>query len=119
MVVQNEDGTYTVLINAKLSQDGRVEAYEHALRHINNGDFEKTDVQSIELQAHGLKVPEDFTPAPVSMYEERIKQIRKRRKKIQKVFREKEKEATIMMELHGPELYFRHLEYKWLYNEDM
>lgn len=119
MVVQNEDGSYTILINAKLSQDGQIEAYEHALKHIGSADFEKSDVQSIESQAHGFKVPEDFTPAPVSMYEERIKQARTRRKKIQKALREKEKEAAIMMELYGPELYFNHLEYKWLYNKDM
>ncbi|RKJ46521.1 hypothetical protein D7X98_03955 [bacterium 1XD8-76] len=119
MVVQNEDGSYTVLINAKLSQDGQVEAYEHALKHIDSGDFEKSDVQSIESQAHGLKVPEDFIPAPVNIYEERIKQSKKKRKKIQKALREKEKEAAIMMELYGPELYFRHIESKWLYSEDM
>lgn len=117
MVVQNEDGSYTVLINAKLSHDGRVLAYEHALNHINSGDFEKSDVQSIELQAHGLKVSEEFIPAPVSLYEEQIKQIRKNRKKIQGTLKEKEKEADIMMELYGSEHYFRHLESKWLYSE--
>ena len=52
MVLQNEDGSYTVLINAKLSQDGQIEAYQHDLKHIDNGDFEKKDVQTIELQAH-------------------------------------------------------------------
>lgn len=44
LVVQNEDGSYTVLINAKLSQDGQLKAYRHALNHITNGDFEKSDV---------------------------------------------------------------------------
>lgn len=117
MVVQNEDGSYTVLINAKLSQDGRIKAYEHALNHINNGDFDKTDVQSIESQTHGLKVPEDFTPAPVSMYEEPIRQSKKKRKKIQMALREKEKESAIIMDLYGSDLYFRHLESKWLYSE--
>ena len=31
MVVENEDGSYTILINAKLSQDGQLKAYQHAL----------------------------------------------------------------------------------------
>lgn len=52
MVVKNEDGSYTILINAKLSAQGRIEAYEHALKHIENEDFEKTNVQEIESSAH-------------------------------------------------------------------
>lgn len=52
MVIKNEDGSYTILINAKLSDQGRIEAYEHALKHIENEDFEKTNVQEIESAAH-------------------------------------------------------------------
>lgn len=52
MVVKNEDGSYTILINAKLSDRGRIEAYEHALKHIENEDFEKMNVQEIESAAH-------------------------------------------------------------------
>lgn len=52
MVIKNEDGSYTILINAKLSDRGRISAYEHALRHIVNEDFGKEDVQEIESSAH-------------------------------------------------------------------
>lgn len=52
MVIKNEDGSYTILINAKLSNQGRIEAYEHALRHITNEDFEKENVQEIESATH-------------------------------------------------------------------
>ena len=52
MVIKNEDGTYTILINAKLSDQGRLKAYKHALRHIENDDFEKKHVQEIEASAH-------------------------------------------------------------------
>ncbi len=41
IVIQNEDGSYTILINAKLSAQGQLLAYEHALKHIRNNDFEK------------------------------------------------------------------------------
>ena len=41
MVVPNEDGSYTILINSRLSYDSQLKAYEHAMRHINNNDFEK------------------------------------------------------------------------------
>ena len=118
MVVQNEDGSYTVLINAKLSQDGRIKAYEHALNHINNGDFDKTDVQNIEFQAHGLNDSEEFISAPVNLYEKRINQIRKERKKIQLALKEKERETSIIMDLYGSEHYFKSVEYNWLYNEE-
>lgn len=43
---------YTVYINDKLSPEGRREAYRHALHHIVNRDFEKSDVNEIEVEAH-------------------------------------------------------------------
>lgn len=52
MVIKNEDGSYTILINAKLSDQGQLLAYKHALKHITNEDFEKIDVQEIEHAAH-------------------------------------------------------------------
>lgn len=52
MVMPNEDGSYTILINARLSQIGRMKAYEHAIKHILSDDFEKYDIQEIEANAH-------------------------------------------------------------------
>ncbi len=51
-VTKNEDDSYTIFINAKLSYNKQVEAYEHAVKHIENGDFEKTDINRIEFDAH-------------------------------------------------------------------
>ena len=51
-VSENEDGSYTVIINANMASNKVREAYDHALRHINGGDFEKADVQEIEHEAH-------------------------------------------------------------------
>lgn len=51
-VVPNQDDTFTVFLNANLSDERRIEAYRHALRHIFGDDFGKTDVQSIECNAH-------------------------------------------------------------------
>lgn len=53
MVIPNEDGSYTILINARLSDAERIAAYEHAVRHIVGNDFEKDEVQIIEEMAHG------------------------------------------------------------------
>lgn len=44
---------YSIYINARLSQERQREAYFHALRHIERGDWEKADVQLIEKEAHG------------------------------------------------------------------
>lgn len=52
MVTPCLDG-YTVYLNARLSYAGRVEAYHHAIRHIERNDFENDDVQKIEEEAHG------------------------------------------------------------------
>lgn len=51
-VVKNNDDSYTVFINARLSHDRQLEAYRHALSHIENGDFDKLDVDKIEFDAH-------------------------------------------------------------------
>jgi len=68
MCVENPDGSYTILINAKMSSERQKEAYLHALDHIQNHDFEKDwlSVQQIEAEAHGL-VPRTNT-RPVAIY---------------------------------------------------
>lgn len=51
-VTENEDGSYTIFINAKLNQERQRTAYIHAMRHILGNDFQKDDVQSIEYWTH-------------------------------------------------------------------
>ncbi len=54
-VVANSDGSFSIFINDYLSQEQRIKAYNHALSHIKNGDFDKrTDVDAIEREAHGI-----------------------------------------------------------------
>lgn len=55
MCVENSDGSYTVLINARMSTDQQRKAYEHAVYHIENNDFEKESVQEIEARAHRMR----------------------------------------------------------------
>lgn len=45
--------SYTIYINARLSAEAQREAYNHAMRHIQRGDWERYDVQTIEKEAHG------------------------------------------------------------------
>lgn len=52
LVTENEDGTCTILLNARFSDETRRKAYLHAMQHILEHDFEKDDVQEIERSAH-------------------------------------------------------------------
>lgn len=51
MVTPCADG-YTVYVDARLSDAARQDAFIHALGHITRRDFERSDVQIIEMEAH-------------------------------------------------------------------
>lgn len=53
-VVKNKDDSYTIFLNARLSCERQLSAYWHAINHIKNGDFEKTNADTIEKNAHNL-----------------------------------------------------------------
>ncbi len=56
-VILNKDGSYTILIDARASYEAQAEAYEHAMSHIRNMDFQKDVVQQIEAAAHRVEEP--------------------------------------------------------------
>lgn len=50
---KNKDGSYTIMINARLSSDMQIATYDHEIRHIENGDYDyKNDVGSLENERH-------------------------------------------------------------------
>lgn len=51
-VTVNEDGSYTIFINARLNREQQIKSYYHAMKHITGKDFEKENVQEIEVLAH-------------------------------------------------------------------
>lgn len=51
-ITANSDGSYTIFLNARLSHERQLEAYAHALRHIQENDFEKENADQIEVEAH-------------------------------------------------------------------
>ena len=59
-VIANSDGSYTVLLNSRLSCERQLEAFSHAMKHIERNDFEKTDADNIELNAHDLEIAKEF-----------------------------------------------------------
>lgn len=55
-VNKNDDGSYTVIINSKLNAEQQREVYLHEVEHIENGDFDKSDVDIIEHDAHKMEI---------------------------------------------------------------
>lgn len=51
-LVKNSDDSYTIFLNARLSYESRLKSYYHALRHIQDDDFFREDVQEIEQNSH-------------------------------------------------------------------
>lgn len=51
-VVENNDMSYTIVLNSRLSHEKNILSYWHEIRHIQEHDFEKEDVQEIEAEAH-------------------------------------------------------------------
>lgn len=46
----NEDGSFTIFINARISHARQMLAYQHALEHIMRNDFSKTDTDVDEIE---------------------------------------------------------------------
>lgn len=118
MVVPNEDGSYTILINARLSYDGQLKAYEHAMKHIHESDFEKDSAQAIEAQAHGITIPKNTERVPSVDFEKRLKALRKERAAIQRRMRAYEEKIAFLRAYH-PEHFYNSLERQYLYGDDL
>ena len=124
MVVPNEDDSYTILINAKLSYESQIKAYEHAMQHILNDDFSKNNVQEIEFIAHGESdhaeiIPEE-TKTITSMdrlwIERRIRRLRRERRQLHKKMKEYD-EAIQRLQNDGVD-FFAKAEHFYLYGRD-
>ena len=84
VVLKNDDGTFTVLLNSKFNEEQLREAYEHAVSHIRNNDFDKLSVQSIETEAHQqMTVEEVCEHLSKEAAERRHKRFARRQKKRQ------------------------------------
>ena len=98
MVVKNEDDAYTILINARLSNDEQLKAYQHAMKHIENDDFEKTDAQQIETVAHGLTASQEVKSMPATVYHEQIKRLKRSIRRIEKQIQRDQERVQFLQE---------------------
>ena len=104
-VTLNDDGTFTIFVNARISHERISEVVAHAIKHIDNGDFfDDKSVQQIELEAHGI--PARIQKTEKEIYEEkrkaRYEAMRKRRqrqrKRIQRQLKERSEFIGYLME---------------------
>ena len=52
VILLNEDGTYTILLNSRLSRQQNKDSLIHELNHIKNGDFyREIPIKQIEAEA--------------------------------------------------------------------
>lgn len=52
-VTRNEDGSYSIFLNSRMSQEKQCDAYIHALGHILRMDFEsESSADTLESIAH-------------------------------------------------------------------
>lgn len=55
-VTCNDDGSYTIFLNAQMSKEKQCDAYMHALGHILRLDFESgSNVDALEAYAHRME----------------------------------------------------------------
>lgn len=100
-ITENEDGSYTIIINARLSYDGQIKAYQHAMRHIESNDFNKSNVQTIEAIAHDMAIPIEAQPVPSDKFLQQLKKLRADHKKIQKELQQLEEHLKIVQSMRG------------------
>lgn len=81
-------GGFTVYLASRLDEKHRLEAYRHALKHIEDGDFDRDNVQYIEAKVRGMVLPQ-----PV------ITQAKPRRKRKPKWLRMMEQRIALLEEL--------------------
>lgn len=112
MVIPNEDGSYTIIINAGLNYESQQKAFEHAMYHIENNDFQKESVQEIEYIAHHMK--ESIEPA--SIYIDRIKRLQREQRAIKRQIELDKNRVKFIMENCDM---LKRAEYHYLYGDDM
>lgn len=112
----NADDSYTIFIDSHLSAEQQKEVFQHEISHIMNGDFEKTDVQQIEAEAHGLIIPKKAERIPADKFKKRLEKLQKEKARIQKKLQEREREIEVLVRLHGnDDFLFDAAEYRKFY----
>lgn len=114
-VTQNEDGTYSIFLDPRLSYEEQRKKYEHALRHIQNHDFERENVQEIEAQAHAPMSPSIIPLAQAISNNSKPTRKRKRRSSTSARQWKECEERIAFMSKYDRDYAFKQGENRWLY----
>jgi len=93
---------YTVYINAKLDNEHRMKAYEHALRHIESGDFDTDCIKDVQTIETDVRAPERIIPIAEVQKEideikkRRLEELQKRKRKLKAQIRENNKKIAFL-----------------------
>ena len=98
-VRDNPDGSYTVFLNSRYSYERWAESMDHAFNHVRDRDFEKHDVQQIELHAH--QIPVDETALKEAMWERRRKEAHRKAVKAHRAYLNYVKQLEIRKKILG------------------
>ena len=54
--VNNNDDSFTIVLNSRLNREQHLKSYHHELTHIENGDYDRQckDINMIEIYAHNM-----------------------------------------------------------------
>lgn len=100
LVVPNEDGSFTIMINARLSYEDQMKAYAHAMRHITEDDFQKENVQEIEAHAHEMvRAAKSARKIPAKQFEAQLRRLKKERRQLQQALQKREQEIRFLQEI--------------------
>lgn len=47
-IIDNSDGSFTIFINSRFNCERQMKAYQHAIKHIMEKDYEKSSADDIE-----------------------------------------------------------------------
>lgn len=59
-VTENEDGSYTIFIDASLTAEEQKKKFLHAMSHIIGDDFRKENANEIECNAHSMETSKEL-----------------------------------------------------------
>lgn len=63
--IPNEDGSYTVILNSRLSHDGQLRAWDDETEHINSDHLDYDNgktVQEMECESHKIEMVKQVVP---------------------------------------------------------
>ena len=119
LVTPNDDGSYTIFINSRFNYETQLKAYEHAMRHIVQNDFNKTDIQEIETIAHNTPKVTSKEVIPANKFEDRIKRLQKKRRQVQRQMKKRQKAIEFIQTYESDDYFFRVAVNRKLYGDDL